>query len=813
MLVNGAPAPIGARAFDLLLALVDRRDRVVSRDELLDLVWPGLVVEDGNLAVQVSTLRKWLGPRAIATVPGRGYRFTLRPSEAAAPLRVAEPPVATWSSPLFGREADLVSLAQMLAIHRLVTVVGAGGIGKTSLVEQALRARVPGQDAPAVLVELAPMSDPCLLPGAVAQALKLPSGTHADPVQGLVAALQSQQLLLVLDNAEHLLEAVAALVAALWLGAPGVRLLVTSQVALKHPQERLLRLGPLSVPTAEASVDEALPHGAVALFVDQARAADHRFELTPDNVATVISLCRQLDGVALAIKLAAARVAFLGLRGLHDRLGERLKVLRGGHRGAPSRQQTLEAALDWSHGLLEPAEQAVFRRLAVFVGGFTLELACAVAAEGEDGDDSLDEGAVVDILATLVERSLVAVDAGDPPRYRLLESARAYAWQRLSARDELAAVKRRHALALTAVFERADHALWFTQDTPWLAEFTPELDNARAALDWAVEQGDPMAVSLMASLARLLFQLPLGHETRRRSDAVLPLVEREPDPALRARYWVRRSHGHWGVNQGLALDYGQRAAALFRAKGGDDIGLHEALYAMAASLRLGPEPMRETLAEMAALHRPGWPARVRADHLLAQVLCSYVQGDEEAMHAAAREGLAVSREAGSRLRVNILQWYLCTALRCLGRIEEALLVSRASIAELGPWRGWSLGYMLGEYIWSCLVKGDAAEARQSLAEFLALTRRTGWTAFGYNSYVYPQWALMDGRPEDAARLLGFADMAWRRIGTVFPDMVRTRERLVSALTQQLHETRLRGLLTLGESLDEASASALILAPT
>jgi predicted ATPase/DNA-binding winged helix-turn-helix (wHTH) protein len=811
LLVHGLHAPVGARAFDLLVALAERRDRVVSRDELLDVVWPGLVVEDGNLAVQVSSLRKVLGAEAIATVPGRGYRFTLcvPPQRDAA---VSVPHAPPMPATLFGRDAELTALAQLLAAHRLVTVVGAGGIGKTSLVLQALRYRDPLSSARAVLVELAPISDASLLPGAVAQALRLPSGGHADPIVALVSAMQSLQVLLVLDNAEHLTEAVSHLVQALLQGAPGVRLLVTSQVALKADQERLLRLGPLSVPQVDASVAEALSHGAVALFVDQARASDQRFELTPDNLPTVVHLCHQLDGVALAIKLAAARVSFLGLRGLAARLGERLKLLRGGHRSAPTRQQTLMAALDWSHSLLSAQEQAVFRRLSVFVGGFTLDLACAVAAGRADADapGSLDDSAVVDILSALVDRSLVAVDEGDPPRYRLLESAREYAWLRLIDSGELDEVKQRHTSELTALFERADSELWVTQDLVWLARYTPELDNARAAMDWALRHDDPLAVGLMASLARLLFQLPLGHETRRRSDAVLPLVNRVADLGVRARYWVRRSHAHWGVNQVLALDYARRAADLYRAQGGDPYGLHEALYAMAASLRLYPADMQSVIDEMAALARPGWPARIRADHKLAQVLCCYVQGHYEPMHDAARDGLAISREAGSRLRVNILQWYWCTSLRCLGRTDEALAVSRAAIAELGPWRGWSLGYMLGETIWACLVKGDINEARQAMAEFLALTQGTGWTAFGYNSYVYPQLALLDSRDSDAAQLLGFADASWRRIGTVFPDMVRERERIHAALSARMDAPALQGWITLGESLDEAAACTLVL---
>jgi predicted ATPase/DNA-binding winged helix-turn-helix (wHTH) protein len=820
LMVKGRPVQLGARAFDLLMALVERRERVVSRTELLDVAWPGLFVEEGNLAVQVSALRKLLGAHAIATVPGRGYRFTLSLSESGAASE-AEPksvvaavnalPVRTAA--LLGRSDDLAVLGGMLHEHRLVTIVGPGGIGKTSLALSAVHEWDSAPRDGIVWVELAPMSDESLLPGAVALALRLSSPRHADPMVGLVAAMQSLEVLLVLDNAEHLSDAVARLAQLVLEGAPGVRLLVTSQAGLRLSQEHLMRLGPLAVPESGVGVDEARGHGAVALFVNQAKAADHRFELTQDNVDTVVSLCRQLDGLALALKLAAARLPFLGLKGLEARLGERMKLLRGTHGDMPTRQQTLMAAMDWSHGLLSAQEQTVFRRLAVFVGGFTLDLACAVAVD-ESPDGELDEGAVLDILYSLVDRSLVAVDGGDPPRYRLLESAREYAWVRLGQSGEMLPTKNRHTRALTALFEQADADLWTMPDVPWLAQYTPELDNARAAMDWAVQQSDPIAVGLMASMARLLFQLPLGHEIGRRSDAVLPLVQAAPSRSVQARYWVRRSHGQWGIDQGLALAHAQKAADLYRTLGNEDpYGLHESLFAMATSWRLPTEQMAQTLDELHRLEQVASTARTRADRKVAQVMGHYTLGAFEEMFRDAQEGVFHAGQAGSMLRVNILQWYACTALRGLGRVDEALAIGRDSIAQVGQWRGWSVGYLLGEYVWCCLASGNVRDSQRSLKDFFVLSRSTGWTAFGYHSHLYARMALTEGRPCEAARLLGFAEKSWRRIGTPFPDMARVCSQLHSELAALLDPATLTGLLAAGAMMNEDAACALALPGT
>ena len=322
---------------------------------------------------------------------------------------------------------------------------------------------------------MAPLTDLAQLVGNLAAALDVRTGAGA-PLAALVAALKPLAVQIALDNAEHLADAVRDLVQALLDGCPQVCLLVTSQAPLRLAHERLYRLGALAVPDAAdtpPSPTDALRHGAVALFVDRAQAADRHFRLDEGNVAAVVEVCRQLDGMALALELAAARVPLLGVVRLQAALADRLRVLTGGHRGAPARQQTLRAALEWSLGLLNPAEQQVFCRLGVLAGGFTLELAQQVAADPDGGP--LDPWAVLEALGALADRSLVSVDAQATPRYALLASPRLLALERLAAGGEAAAVQRRHAGAVSALFAARDADLqagaWAT--TPCCVNWNP----------------------------------------------------------------------------------------------------------------------------------------------------------------------------------------------------------------------------------------------------------------------------------------------------------------------------------------------------
>ena len=817
LLVDDANAPLGAPAFDLLVALAERRERVVSQSELLDLVSPGLVVESNYLGVQVTALRKLLGPEAIATIPGRGFRFTLalaedgaqrdrispsltNPDTAVGPEPFALP---AMRAPLLGREEDVRALDTLLARHRLVTLLGAGGIGKTSLALEAAHARRDALRDGVAWVDLAPVSQPSMVSIAVAQALQLPSGRSENPLPALVAGLKPLEVLLVLDNAEHLVEAVAQLADAIAGGAPGVRVLATSQSALKVDGERVFRLGALAVPDSGTSAADAMHHGAVALFVDQAQAADRNFVFDDDNVAGVIELCRQLDGLPLALKLAAARLPMLGLNGIRSRLAERLELLAGNSRSAPSRQQTLRAALDWSHELLAAHEQIVFRRLGVFVGGFTLELAGAVAS-----DDSLDEWAVIDTLAALVERSLVTADGADPPRYRLLESAREYARLRLAESAEWADMQRRHARTMLSFFEKAYTAGWTMSDAAMLQHHGPEVDNLRVALDWSASCDPHLAVDLAGASSHTWLVLGLQHEHRHRCLALEPALPSHPNPSSAARYWEAYARS-LGVLFLQTRECGLKAVALYRSIG-DARGLYCALCAVGRSASAGGEEPRAALKEAESIEQPGWPARQRVLRLYAQSVASIFEGDYAFSRTAAETAVAVANSVGARRAAALVANLVVAANLGLGNVDEALEMSRGLIEQESRWLGGVLDWSWGNYSRGLLLQGRLSEARLAFARLFECCRAHDWDRWALFVREYTALALAEQRYAAAARLLGFATRAEERKGIRGPLVERSRGVAMATLASALDSTTLKLLLAEGALLDEEAVCALTL---
>lgn len=832
--LDGAPATLGARAFDLLLALVARRERTVGKNELLDAVWPGLVVEENNLQVQISSLRKLLGAAAITTLPGRGYRFTMAPSAPAgqAPVVAATRPetapgppagqgmvLATnlpeGLPPLIGRQDDLAALADLVASHRLVTLVGAAGMGKTRLAQHLLQSHRGVLEHGVAWVELAPLADMSQLVGNLAAALDIRTGGGA-PLAALVAALKPLSVLIALDNAEHLADAVSDLVQALLDGCPQVRLLVTSQTPLKLAQEHLYRLGALAVPDSgdvPPSPDEALRHGAVALFVERAQAADRHFRLDAGNVASVIDVCRQLDGMALALELAAARVPLLGMMRLQAALADRLRVLTSGHRGAPPRQQTLRAALEWSLGLLNQAEQRVFCRLGVLAGGFTLDMALQVAADADGGP--LDEWAVLEALGALADRSLVSVDGQATPRYALLASPRLLALERLAANGEAAAVQRRHAEAVSGLFAARDADLQagrLGQDS-FLRQLEPELDNARAALAWARTQEPAWALALAPAMALALgsSRAPERHAVWEQTAA---LVTDELPLPLRARWHLGAGHPQ-AVAAQTRRERLYTALALYRELG-DVVMVHRAiadLLSMAANLE---EADREALqAERLALESAAQAQgmlsnRQRLFGQQAEAFYRSARGERAAAEAAHRQMLVLADQVGGHAFKGTLLNNLADSALADGRVDEAVQRGRERVQSLAGSRDRSgLAFARLNLANALVTQGDTAAAHEQ-----ALLGAPGAALFALErdwADVLAGMAAQQGRAHTAARLCGHADAAYAQRAEVRePNEARIRAQAEALARASLGDADFNRLRQAGGSLDFSGASALAL---
>lgn len=442
----GASLRIGARALDILEVLYRANGSVVSKDDIMDAVWPGLIVEENRLQVHVATLRKALGTNRdlIKTVPGRGYLLIAHPAAApeVAPRAAALPPDAAAAAravPLVGRQAEIEQIVGMIERAPVVTLVGAGGIGKTSLAERVaheLRGRC-GERVLFVALASAATRDDVLL--AIAAELGLDAAGVPD-AERLADAFVESPGLLVLDNAEHVVDLVADLVDTLTSRATALRVLVTSREPLHISVEAAFRVSPLAVPDGNASVDEMMRHSAVELFLARIRAATPDCAVDAAGIRLIGDICRRLDGLPLAIELAAARVATLGLEIVASRLDDRLNLLTGGFRSALPRHQTLRATFDWSYVLLDAPARALFRRMACFIGPFTFDAAREVAM-----DPGMTAAEMIAVLGELVAKSLVSVEFnGAQVRYRLTESTRAYALEKLHNEGEFESIAERH---------------------------------------------------------------------------------------------------------------------------------------------------------------------------------------------------------------------------------------------------------------------------------------------------------------------------------------------------------------------------------
>src|SRR5215831_6035224 len=455
------------------MALIDAGGTVLTKDQLLSLVWPDRVVEENNLPAQILVLRKVFGADRdlIRTVAGRGYQFT--GDVRTTPATVASPPPPRMTnlpeavSELIGREAELAEVTALATANRLVSLVGAGGIGKTRLALEVARHLLPRFPGGVFVAELGPLSSPELVPATVASALGLTHVAGTGSHERVAAAVGTKKLLLLIDNCEHMVEAAAGMAEALLRASPGVSLLTTSREPLRVSGEQVYRVPPLDVPAEDTQDMEGIfRYGAVRLFLSRAQAAEPRYVADGRVAAATAAVCRHLDGIPLAIELAATRIVAFGVEGVAARLDDRFRLLTGGSRTLP-RHQTMRATLDWSYELLPESERVVLRRLAVFVGPFTLGAATAVAASVD-----ISAADAEDAVANLVGKSLLSTDVGGAiVSYRLLETTRAYAREKLVESVEFDHLARRHAEYYRDLFQRAGAEFEMGPTAEWLAAY------------------------------------------------------------------------------------------------------------------------------------------------------------------------------------------------------------------------------------------------------------------------------------------------------------------------------------------------------
>ena len=821
LLRGGRPIAIGSTALELLRLLVAARGGLVTKEELFDAVWSDVVVVENTLHQHIRALRKALGGQdeLICTVSGRGYRFAgtvqevLVDSGPAADELVKPPAIPSPLTPLIGREDELAAIELLLRSNRCVTLLGPGGVGKTRLALEIAQRRRADHDRAVYLVELTSIADGAHVATAIAGSLGLSGPSGVPPLTRIRHALREAAALLVVDNCEHLIEPTAALLRDLLEACPALQIVATSQRPLGIPGEQRFQVPMLALPPPGASNPSMLASAsAVQLLLARVSDCDSRLAFDGDALKTAAELCRQLDGNALAIELAAVRVATLGLAAVCGGLADRFQLLAGPQRGSLPKHQTLHSMIDWSHDLLTAEQAAVFRRASVFAGGWTIESALEVL--GDAADPRADTARH---LAELVEWSLVGRDAStQSPRFRMLETQRAYARAKLRESGEEARLADAHARHLCTLFE-AGHEEWdSTPDDAWIARYGPERDNLMAALRTAIDSPDPALATRLVGASMWLWRATGAIQEFQRilGEPLLCSPPSGPDP-FAARLLLAQAYAlhATSTDSQRIKEAAELAIAAFGATP-DLLGAANSMLCLASAFaQLGDTAShRACLARVAAVLAGRKSGKTFAWYCGSHAWAAQLAGEPREALAWAIRSRAAYRGSGGWHGETRAMLHIADLKLVVGDIEGAIAIGNESVERLrdGSHRA-DLGRALANLGAAWFARGELDAARDCWARALDKLRGLDFTYWVFDHVAL--LAIAEGRDACAARLLGYADAGYARLnkGRRVQNEQRARSRAIAHLESRCPADALQTLMLEGASASEEETIATALA--